>query len=1015
MLLNCHTRYSYKFGTLTVEALLDSAQKAGHQCIALTDVNSTSAYVRFFEEAKRRGMKPVLGIDFRNGARQKYVGIARNNEGLRELNEHLTYHNHHDLPFPDKAPAFQHAWVIYRRGEVEVSELRENEYIGVSVRQVTRLLFADRQKEQHKWICLQPVTFLEKRHFNAHRLLRAIDNNMLLSQLPKDEEGDPGDVMYTTDALCDVFAQYPSLLANTLRLLDDCNVEIVFGKSQNKKSLFGVREDIELMRAECMKGLEYRYGKNPPSNVLERLETEMKVILQMDFCAYFLINWDMVNYARDKGYFYIGRGSGANSLVAYLMRITDVDPIELDLYFERFINPYRSSPPDFDIDFSWTDRQDVTDYLFKKYTWANTALVGAYSTFQSNSVIRELGKVFGLPAHEIDILQEPKNAPYIDKLGQTILRYTELIGGFPSHLTVHSSGIIISDQPMSYYTATMLPPKGFPTAHFSMLESEDIGLHKFDVLGQRGLAKIKDAVQLIKENRNEEIDIHDIPKFKTDPGVQHLLREGKAIGCFYVESPAMRMLLTKLRAYDYVGLVAASSIIRPGVAKSGMMREYILRFQDEERRKKAREELPELYDLLKETYGVMVYQEDVLKVAHLFGGLTLAEADVLRRGMNWKYQQRSEFNSVKQRFFDNCVEKGHKPQVVQGIWEQISSFANFAFAKGHSASYAVESFQALYLKAHYPLEYLVATTNNGGGFYSVELYIHELRMHGAEVEAPCINQSVRENNIDGYTVMLGFGLISELEENVVTMILEERQNGRFLSLQNFIDRVPLSLEQLMILIRIGAFRFTGISNKELLWEAHLQLNKNRKRSTMPTLFNQENKKLSIPRLRDHPLEDSYAQLELLGFPLSPPESLLKEPIKEGLLAGHLPFKIGEQVTIVGYLVHRKRTATSGGHQMFFGTWLDLAGAWLDTVHFPPVAAAYPFTGRGCYEITGTVMEEFGFICIEVMSMKRLENTNLDDVFYGDVRKIGLEDGQSTPVGLPASGFSVISGLKKTLA
>ncbi len=980
MLLNCHTYYSYKYGALSIDELLAIAKKMGHECIALTDINSTSACINFIRAAPLHGIKPVVGIDFRNGAQQRYVGIARNNEGFRELNEHLTYHSHNGLPFADRAPAFQHAYVIYKRGAVPVNVLRDNEYIGVSCKTVNKLLFANKLEEQHKWVFLQSASFIEKKHFNAHRLLRAIDNNTLLSKLDQSEQGDEGDVFRSPDSLREVFAQYPTVLANTLQILDDCSITMEFGKQQNKKWLYGVTEDVEMLRNEAIKGLEYRFGKKPPSNVIARMETELAVIKQMDFSTYFLINWDMVNYARYKGYFYIGRGSGANSLVAYLMRITDVDPIELDLYFERFINPFRKTPPDFDIDFSWTDREDVTRYLFDKYTWKYTALVGAYSTFQSNSVIRELGKVFGLPAHEIDALQEVRKGNYRpDKLGQSVLRYAGLIAGFPSHLTVHSSGIIISEEPISCYTATMLPPKGFPTTHFSMLESEDIGLHKYDVLGQRGLAKIKDAVQLIKDNRGVEVDIHDIPKFKQDKKVQSMLREGKAIGCFYVESPAMRMLLTKLKAYDYVGLVAASSIIRPGVAKSGMMREYILRFQDEERRNKARAELPELYDILAGTYGVMVYQEDVLKVAHIFGELTLAEADVLRRGMNWKYQAREEFNSVQQKFFDNCVRKGHAPEVVQAIWKQIESFANFAFAKGHSASYAVESFQALYLKAHFPLEYMVATTNNGGGFYSVELYIHELRMHGAEVEAPCINNSGRENTISGFTVWLGFGLISQLEEQVVASTLEERKRkGSFTGLRNFIERVPISLEQLIPLIRIGAFRFSGVAVKELLWEAHIQLNRHRKRNTLPSLFNHETRKFTLPALWVHPLEDSYAQMELLGFPLEPPVTLLKDPITHPLLAGHLPFKVGQQIEIIGYLVHRKRTDTSGGQKMYFGTWLDLDGEWLDTVHFPIPAAQFPFTGPGCYRIRGKVMEEFGFICIELESMSRLPYRSLDD-------------------------------------
>ena len=486
------------------------------------------------------------------------------------------------------------------------------------------------------------------------------------------------------------------------------------------------------------------------------------MIEQMNFISYFLINWDIVKYAQSKNYFYVGRGSGANSMVAYLLRITDVDPIDLDLYFERFINIHRNNPPDFDMDFNWTDREDMTRYIFELFP--NTALLAAYSTFQKDAVIRELGKVFGLPSHEIDKLQQTENWATADSMGKLVLQYSQLIAEKPSHLSIHASGIIISEKPITTYTATFMPPKGYPTTQFSMQEAEDIGLAKFDILSQRGLGKIKDALEIIQQNKGVEVDIHDIDKFKTDERVKKLLSEGRCIGCFYIESPAMRMLLSKLQADDYLRLVAASSIIRPGVSKSGMMNEYILRYRNENRRRQAQQAIPELYELLHETYGVMVYQEDVIKVAHYFAGLTLAEADYLRRGMSWKFKQRNEFHLVREKFFENCRKKNHSEKSILEIWNQIESFANYAFSKAHSASYAVESFQALYLKAYFPLEYMTAVLNNGGGFYRNELYIHEARMHGAKIIAPCVNESDVVCSIKQKTIFLGLQMINEKQK-----------------------------------------------------------------------------------------------------------------------------------------------------------------------------------------------------------------------------------------------------------
>jgi DNA polymerase-3 subunit alpha len=604
--------------------------------------------------------------------------------------------------------------------------------------------------------------------------------------------------------------------------------------------------------------------------------------------------------------------------------------------------------------------------------------VGTYTTFQHDAVIRELGKVFGMPAFEIDKLQRlPKHA-VADSMGKLVLQYSELIAGMPHHLSIHASGIVISEEPIFSYTATFMPPKGYPTTQFSMIEAEDIGLAKFDILSQRGLAKIKDAVDIIQSNQGIEIDIHDFPKFKSDERVKRLLSEGKCIGCFYIESPAMRMLLTKLKADDYLRLVAASSIIRPGVSKSGMMNEYILRYRDENRRKKAAESIPELYKILEETYGVMVYQEDVIKVAHYFAGLSLAEADYLRRGMSWKFKKRNEFNQVKDSFFNNCIQKGYAIKTIGDIWTQIESFANYAFSKAHSASYAVESFQALYLKAYYPLEYMVATLNNGGGYYRPEFYIHEARMHGGEIHAPDINRSDVVTVIIDRRIYLGFQMIQNIEAETIRTLLNERNaHGDFENLFDFIRRTSISLEQIILLIRVGAFQYTGINKKELLWQAHLEINPKEKVQSND-LFVKTAVEFKLPQLQHHWIDDAMDEMELLGFTICSPFKLIKEEIPSKLLAKDLRKLINKQVMIVGYLCATKRTSTSKGDKMYFGTFIDMNGEWIDSVHFPRSAKAYPFHGPGIYCLYGKVIEEFDFIYVQVEKMNRLKTLNRDD-------------------------------------
>jgi DNA polymerase III subunit alpha len=980
VLLNCHTYYSFCYGTLSVEELLEEVIQKGYDSFVVSDINNTSACLETVRLCQEKNIKPILGIDFRNGVKQQYIGIAQNNAGFKELNEHLSAHLHNSTDLENIAPEFDHCYVIYPMQTYTGWTLRENEFIGVSIKELQKLQFSIARHQSNKLVALQSSTFIHKKHFNAHRLLRAIDKNTLLSKLPQTEQTTPDEIILPKEELYAAYSLYPTIVKNTEHILTSCSIHFEYGKLTNKNlsqytdSRAG---DMELLRKECMEGLKYRY-KDPSPEVLNRIEKELDVINQLNFASYFLINWDIIRYAQRNNYYYVGRGSGANSIVAYLLRITDVDPIDLDLYFERFINIHRSNAPDFDIDFSWTDRDDVTRYIFDRFGRKRTALLATYSTFQKDAVTRELGKVFGLPPQEIDRLQSIKNIKETDDIGRLVLRYGDLLKGMPSHLSIHASGIIISQEDITSYTATNLPPKGYPTTQFSMLEAEDIGLYKFDILSQRGLGKIKDSLQIIKENRNVDIDIHDIKKFTEDAEVKKLLSVGKCIGCFYVESPAMRMLLAKLKADDFLRLVAASSIIRPGVAKSGMMREYILRFRDEKIREKAKSEIPELYDLLRETYGVMVYQEDVIKIAHYFAGLSLAEADYLRRGMSWKFKQRNEFSKVRENFFANCRKK-YKEETILGIWNQIESFANFAFSKGHSASYAVESYQALYLKAYFPLEYMVATLNNGGGFYRTELYIHEARMHGAKIVAPCINNSTMLCNIKDETIYLGLGMINELSEATSKQILIERQlNGAFENLYDFVKRVPVSIEQLRLLVRCGAFAFTGKNKKELLWEAHSLIHPTKKASAGAELFDVKPKKYKLPELTTSRIDDAFDEIELFGFSLCSPFTLLKEKITSQLTAKDLKNNLNKTIELVGYLVTVKNVTTSKGDRMYFGTFLDTEGYWIDTVHFPQSARTYPFSGPGCYKLTGKVTEEFDFTSITIESMKRIPTLNRDD-------------------------------------
>jgi len=971
--LNCHTYFSLRFGTLSPEELFNEAKRNMVSQLIVTDINNTSAHIEMLriceENLETYDLSIGAGIEFRQNNKLLYIGLAKNNAGFEKLNRFLSNHNTTGTPLPDCAPHLDDIFIIYPWNGRAPENLHEYEFIGVKTEEVFSISRSPFRNHLHKLVILHPVTFKNKTGFNIHRLLLTIGENTLLSKLDKSLQAEENEKMMPEPELLAHYWQYPRIISNTKSLLEQCHLDIPLRNNKNKQIFSKSKSsDHQLLRKLALEGFQKRYTSYS-STAMQRLLHELNVIAERQFEAYFLISHDIIRYAQHRNFAHVGRGSGANSMVAYCLKITEVDPIELDLYFERFLNPYRSSPPDFDIDFSWKDRDEIIKYMFEKYGTEHTALLATYNTFQGRSVLRELGKVFGLSKSEIDkAVRHPIEVRNKDEITRLIFRYAEHLHNFPNNLSIHAGGVVITDKPIYAYTATEIPPKGFPITHFDMYGAEDAGIHKFDILSQRGLGHIKDAVQYVKQNKNIEIDISQTALFKKDPKVNDLLKQGRCMGSFYIESPAMRMLLTKLECDNYITLVAASSIIRPGVARSGMMREYIYRHHNPGKFKYIH---PKMGELMYETYGVMVYQEDVIKVAHHFAGLGLAEADILRRGMSGKFRSRKEFKKVEQLFFDNCKEKGYPDHITNEVWRQIESFSGYSFSKAHSASYAVESYQSLYLKAYFPLEFMTGVINNFGGFYKTEFYFHEARMAGAHIKAPCVNKSVFLTSIENSTIHIGFIHLKSLEQNTGKHIPEERKYGPYKGLEDFVRRVPTGLEQVNILIRIGAFRFTGIPKRELLWNARILFGRDKEARHSRGIFDTPIKHFKLPPLEHNPYEDAFDELELLGFPLCDPFSLLEDENTDTCTASEMLKYTSRKVTMTGYLVTTKHTHTKSHQLMHFGTFLDRNGNMFDSAHFPDTARKHPFRGKGFYRMNGKIAVEFGFPMLEVSDMKKL--------------------------------------------
>ncbi len=969
MFLNCHSYHSLRYGTISIQDLVQQAVDFKIKVLALTDINTVTGIYDFYKLCNENNIKPIVGVEIRVENEFYYVCLARNQKSIGEINRLLTAYNCDGTPIPKQNPKLENTLIIYPLHNIPENML-DHEFIGIRLEELNLLIKPELKALVHKMVIFHPVTFKNEEQHELHKILRAIDHNTLISKLSEADYCTATETFVNKKQLLDKYKQYPQIIENTKYIVNECSFDFEFKTPRNKKHFTDSREnDFQLLRKLAYEGLNRKYETNN-ARAKARVEKELGVIKELNFCAYFLITWDIIQYSNRRGFLHVGRGSGANSIVSYCIGITDICPLELDLYFERFLNLNRKTPPDFDIDWSWQTRDFILEYIFNKYGKDHVAFCGTNVEFKYKSIFREVGKAFGLPKEELDALAtKPIESHDINSVSRLVHQYGRLLEKYPNQRSMHSCGILISEEPITNYSALEMPPKGFPIVQFDMHTAEEIGLEKFDILSQRGLGTIKDTIDLVKEKRGIIIDIKDTTLSKDETKCNEFLSIGKTIGCFYIESPAMRGLLRRLKCDNYKVLVAASSIIRPGVAQSGMMKEYIFRHNNPT-------QFEYFHDVFKnelgDTYGIMVYQEDVIKIALHFGGLSATEGDILRRAMSGKGRSLSELQKVKSDFFESCKELGHPEQLSKEVYRQIESFAGYSFCKAHSASYAVESYQSLYLKVYYPIEFMVCAINNGGGFYRTEVYVHEAKMSGATINNPCVNLSEYQTTVYGSEVYLGLMHIEKLEGKTALSIPEERKrNGDYQSLENFVKRVFIGIETLQILIFIGAFRFTGKQKHELLIEARFLLGNNKPTFRHPMLLDEPQKNYQLPKIERNRFEDAFDEIEILGFPVSfSPFELLQTKYRGSVMAKDLIKYHKRQVKMLAYLISRKHVPTKRG-TMFFGTWVDAEGEYFDTAHFPNCLAEYPFQGGGCYLLLGTVEVDFHFPTITIHKMAKM--------------------------------------------
>ncbi|HKX12617.1 MAG TPA: DNA polymerase III subunit alpha, partial [bacterium] len=803
---------------MKLETLCAAARAAGMKSLALTDVDGLYGWVEFVQCCRHFGLRPICGVDLR-GPDARAVLLAKDRIGYRRICR-LISDKHLDPNFslgPSLAADRGGLAILSRDadwlGELAKKDGPQDLYVEILPLEENSPQLRSARRLGLPIVASNDVYFLERADHRRHRMLRAIDGNTKLSRLgPADEVVSEQRFFCDEDWMLAKLSCAPEAVENAGRLAAELEGDWRLGETVFPPyEKFSGTEAYFTLRWKCYQGARWRYGELS-QKVRQRLEHELEVIRQKGFTHYFLVVDDIVRQAPRT----CGRGSVAASIVSYCLGITHVDPIKYNLFFERFLNPSRRDPPDADIDFPWDERDAILDYIFKKYGPYRAAMVSNHVRLQFPSAVRELAKVHGFSDPQISQATEKWfrfPPPRYPKPWDEVFASARELTGIPQYLSVHSGGVVIVPDDLRNYVPLQPAPKGVNILQWEKDQTEDFGLVKIDILGNRSLAVIRDARAAIERNTGTAIDFAALDPTE-DEAAKAMLAKGDSIGVFYIESPAMRQLQQKAGVGDYEHIIIHSSIIRP--ASYRYINEYVERLHG----KPWDPFHPLLAEILDESYGLMVYQEDVTKAAMSLAGFDAVDGDGLRKVLSKKDPEK-HLGAYRVNFFAGARERGVDDAVIEAVWRMIESFAGYSFCKPHSASYALVSFQSAYLRAHYPAEFLAAVISNGGGFYSTSAYLSEARRLGLRILPPDINASAKEYRGRGRELRVGLMQLKGVPEKFVDELLEERgRHGSYASLEDFLRRKPGDLSDLKILVRAGCFDSLaeGLSRPQLMWK-----------------------------------------------------------------------------------------------------------------------------------------------------------------------------------------------------
>ena len=926
-------------GTIPLMKLITRAKDLHMSHMALTEVNGLWGFIRFVQLAKEQGIKPIAGTNLVT-AMDDIILLVENQTGYENMCRIISrVHNDPDVSISNLLrPLYSGLFILAHQNNVlqSLATFIPNSHLFVELRpsitQTQARILANTY--QLEIIASGDVYFMSKEDYHTHRILRAIDRNTTLSQLPPDNTKDQRHFFRSEKEMIDLFPSSMAAINNSQYLAERCKTDWTYSNTIFPNlSLKNTHRANKTLRSLVTTGAQERYG-NINGSLKKRINYELSLIIQKGFAPYFLIVRDIVQQTKST----IGRGSGAASVVSYCLYITQVDPLRYNLKFERFIHPERINMPDIDIDFPWDERDKILDYIFNKYGTERSAMVSSQVFMQPRSSIREVSKVYGLAEEEIKAITKRigyyshrselvkwvqndrrfKNLNLDDTLME-ILKHSEKVMGVFRLSSVHPGGVIIVPDEIRKYVPVLTAPKGVQIVEWEKDQVEDSGLLKIDILGNRSLAVVRDTLKQVGLYRNKYMDYHKIQPVD-DLKTTELMKAGRTMGVFYIESPATRQLLTKAGKVDFEHVVIYSSIIRPAANRyTNLMLNRIhgqpwkILHQD--------------LECLRESYGIMVYEEQVSTVARKIAGFSYAESDYLRKVIS-KPALEHVIPRWKRKFISGAVNRGYTTKLAQTLWEMIQSFSGYSFCKPHSASYAMLSFTCAYLKAHFPAEFLAAVITNQGGFYNPYAYLSEARRFGIRIMPPHINRSFREYRGRKDRIRMGFMAICNLQAKAINTILNERKSGDFASLADFLARVDIDLSDAMALTNAGCFAELEpeITHKDIAFRtAHFYLqNENREPLTVPTLTGnlsrQEKRKLEI---------------DTFGFPISEHPLLNYLPylgthIKK---AKDIHLYKGKTIALVGIAITRKITATRNRQPMEFVTFEDETDLY-ECVMFP---------------------------------------------------------------------------------